>query len=96
MVGELQRRMSTKCSPESHAGQKEMCFLKVLPADGYLSAVIKVVKSSPQPPPYTHMKDEGICIPDKARFGIWTFPFSTWILQWVWWGEAQQGPGCAG
>lgn len=21
------------------------------------------------------MKDEGICIPDKTRFGIWTFPF---------------------
>lgn len=45
MIGKLQRKMSTKCFSESHARQKEMCFLKVPLADELLSAIIKVVKS---------------------------------------------------
>lgn len=73
MIGKLQTKMATKCFSESHARQKEMCFLKVPLADEYLSAISEVVKSSP--PPHTHMGDDGICMPAKPSLGNQTFPF---------------------
>lgn len=69
MIGELQRKMSTKCFPESHAWQKEMCFLKVLPADEYLSAGIKVVKSSPTPLTTHTWKMRGFASQTKPDLG---------------------------
>lgn len=66
----------------------------------YLSAVIKAVKSSPTPPPSLHTHERwGDLHPRQSQ--IWDLDISlwrssTWILQWMWWGKAQQGPGCVG
>ena len=71
MIGKLQRKMSTKCFSESHARQKEMCFLKVALADELLSAIIKVVKS---PLPAHTWKMIGSACQPEPDLGIRHFP----------------------
>lgn len=97
MIGKLQRKMSTKCFSESHARQKEMCFLKVLLADEYFSAIIKVVKSS-LPAPHTHERWWDL---HASQNQIWESDISlrrssTLLSQQIRWGKAQHGPAHVG
>lgn len=83
---------------QSHARQKEMCFLKVLPADEFLSAVIRAVKSSPTPLPAHTWKMRGFASQTKPDLGSGRFPWkeqrTDLAVDVV--GEAQQGPECVG
>lgn len=73
-LGSFKERCQPNVFPESHARQKEMCFLKVLPADENLSAVIKVVKSSPTPLPAHTWKMRGFASQTKPDLGSTRFP----------------------